>query len=212
MNIASELKTKMEKDGYNPGFDIKIDKNSTFAKSLKFGEHFEKLLEEILNKLPIEVKTDKMYQDTGNLYIETKSRGKQSGINTTTAVYWAFNLWREDFELPTFLLIPTERLKKYVNEINYLKKNGGDEKTSEGFLVKAEDLIKINKVKTVDGRLLDTHSEEYRLYCEVKDVFKRFKSNEEKRAHLARIKEKRGVDGYNYLRNEMIKLNSYFDK
>lgn len=202
----------MEKDGYNPGFDIKIDKNSTFAKSLKFGEHFEKLLEEILNKLPIEVKTDKMYQDTGNLYIETKSRGKQSGINTTTAVYWAFNLWREDFELPTFLLIPTERLKKYVNEINYLKKNGGDEKTSEGFLVKAEDLIKINKVKTVDGRLLDTHSEEYRLYCEVKDVFKRFKSNEEKRAHLARIKEKRGVDGYNYLRNEMIKLNSYFDK
>lgn len=202
----------MEKDGYNPGFDIKIDKNSTFAKSLKFGEHFEKLLEEILNKLPIEVKTDKMYQDTGNLYIETKSRGKQSGINTTTAVYWAFNLWREDFELPTFLLIPTERLKKYVNEINYLKKNGGDEKTSEGFLVKAEDLIKINKVKTVDGRLLDTHSEEYRLYCEVKDVFKRFKSNEEKRAHLARIKEKRGVDGYNYLRNEMIKLHSYFNK
>ena len=202
----------MEKNGYNPGFDIKIDKNSTFAKSLEFGEHFEKLLEEILNKLPIEVKTDKMYQDTGNLYIETKSRGKQSGINTTTAVYWAFNLWREDFELPTFLLIPTERLKKYVNEINYLKKNGGDEKTSEGFLVKAEDLIKINKVKTVDGRLLDTHSEEYRLYCEVKDVFKRFKSNEEKKAHLERIKKKRGVDGYNYLRNEMVKLHGYFSK
>lgn len=200
----------MEKNGYNPGFDIKIDKNSTFAKSLEFGEHFEKLLEEILNKLPIEVKTDKKYQDTGNLYIETKSRGKQSGINTTSAVYWAFNLWREDFELPTFLLIPTERLKKYINEINYLKKNGGDAKTSEGFLVKAEDLIKINKVKTADGRLLNTHSEEYRLYCEVKDVFKRFKSDEDKRQYLAKIKEKRGIDGYNYLRNEMVRLHKYF--
>lgn len=67
-------------------------------------------------------------------------------------------------------------------------------------------------IKTIDGREIDSWSEEYRLYCEVKDVFKRFKSNEEKRAHLARIKEKRGVDSYNYLRNEMIKLHSYFNK
>lgn len=205
----------MEKNGYNPGFDIKIDKNSTFAKSLKFGKHFEKLIEEILTKLPIEVKTDKKYKKTGNLYIETKSRGKQSGINTTTAIYWAFNLYREDFELPTFLFIPTERLKKYVSQLNYIKKNGGDKdgggkKTSEGYLVKAEHLIKINKVKTIDGRLLNRYSEEYRLYCEVKDVFKRFKSDEDKRKHLLKIKKKRGLNGYNYLRNEMLRLHKYF--
>jgi hypothetical protein len=202
----------MEKNGYNPSFDIKIDKHSTFAKSLEFGEHFEKLIEEILTKLPIEVKTDKKYQDTGNLYIETKSRGKQSGINTTPAVYWAFNLYREDFELPTFLFIPTERLKKYVSQLNYVKKDGGDKdgggnKTSEGYLVKAEDLIKINNVKTVDGRLLNTYSEEYRLYCEAKDILTRYKTSQERQWWLMKIKDKRGIDGYNILRNEMIRLH-----
>tara|TARA_R100000329_G_scaffold32552_2_gene30211 strand:- start:65 stop:271 length:207 start_codon:yes stop_codon:yes gene_type:complete len=65
-------------------------------------------------------------------------------------------------------------------------------------------------IKTIDGREVNSWSEEYRLYCEVKYVFKKFKSNEEKKVFLARIKEKRGIDGYNYLRNEMLKLHDYF--
>lgn len=70
--------------------------------------------------------------------------------------------------------------------------------------------LKSNKIKTIDGRELDSWSEEYRLYCEAKTILTKYKTNEQKREFLMRIKEKRGVNGYHYIRAEMIKLHDYF--
>ena len=65
-------------------------------------------------------------------------------------------------------------------------------------------------IKTVDGRELDSWSEDYRLYCEAKTVLTKFRTNEQRREFLMRIKDKRGVNGYHYIRAEMIKLHDYF--
>ena len=62
--------------------------------------------------LKVEVKTDIYPVDTGNMVIEKQNRGKNSGITTTEADYWAYlypyhpakNLW----------LIKTDKLKKMI--------------------------------------------------------------------------------------------------
>lgn len=59
--------------------------------------------------------------------------------------------------------------------------------------------------KTIDGRILNTWSEEYRLYCEAKNIIENKTTNEIKE-YLDRIKIKRGMKGYEYIRNEINKL------
>lgn len=61
------------------------------------------------------------------------------------------------------------------------------------------------EITTIDGRKVDSWSEEYRLYCEAKDVIENKTTNEIKE-YLDRIKIKRGIDGYNYIRNEINRL------
>ena len=66
--------------GYNPHFDI----------CLEFGEKYENELQKILESKQIEIKTDRITQRTGNVFVEFESRGKESGILKTTALYWVF--------------------------------------------------------------------------------------------------------------------------
>jgi|TARA_Y100000310_G_C20200502_1_gene586657 hypothetical protein len=77
--------------------------------------------------LKVEVKTDVYPHDTGNLLIERRNKGRQSGINTTEADYWAYlyphhpacNLW----------LIETDKLKKLISEYNFY------DNREEGYIV-----------------------------------------------------------------------------
>ena len=109
--------------------------SSSFSHDLNFGE----IAEDWLNILfkdgrLIEVKSDRLIHKTGNLFIEYKSRDKPSGLATTTANYW---IYRMDM-LDTAIILPTNLLKKvcrvyYKN--NEFKMKGGDNNTSEGFLI-----------------------------------------------------------------------------
>ena len=121
----------------NKGYDFKV--KSSFVTDLPFGEKYEGELKSILEG-KIELKTDRLCQKTGNVFIETQSRGKDSGILTTTADYWAFCLWKENRGLKdqTYTLVSTKILKKLMTK--YPKKAGGDNYTSKGHIMPKEEL------------------------------------------------------------------------
>jgi len=121
----------------NKGYDIKV--KSSFLNDLPFGQKYEGELKSALEG-NIELKTDRLCQKTGNVFIETESRGKESGIITTKADYWAFCLWKENRGLKdqTYTIISTKILKKLMTK--YPKKLGGDNYTSKGHIMPKEEL------------------------------------------------------------------------
>ena len=120
----------------NKKYDFKA--KSSFVNDLPFGEKYERELKSTLEG-KIELKTDRLCQKTGNVFIETESRGKESGIITTKADYWAFCLWKENRELQTYVSIPVKILKKLM--MKYPIKLGGDNYTSKGHIIPKEDLL-----------------------------------------------------------------------
>ncbi len=124
----------------NKGYDYIAPKNS-FLTDLPFGEKYERESKSILEgkDVKVEVKADRLCQKTGNIYVETESRGKDSGIITTDADVWAFCLWKENRELQTYVYIPVKILKKLMTK--YPKKVGGDNYTSKGHIIPKEDLL-----------------------------------------------------------------------
>ena len=124
----------------NKGYDYIAPKNS-FLTDLPFGEKYERESKSILEgkDVKVEVKADRLCQKTGNVYVETESRGKDSGITTTDADVWAFCLWKENRELQTYVSIPVKILKKLMTK--YPKKAGGDNHTSKGHIIPKEDLL-----------------------------------------------------------------------
>lgn len=88
----------------------------------------------------IEVKHDLMFSTTGNVAVEFRSRGKDSGISTSTADWWCYVLNEE------FWFIKTSELIKLCNKSGRIV-SGGDIVTltsgerirsSELFLIKGE--------------------------------------------------------------------------
>jgi len=124
----------------NKGYDYIAPKNS-FLTDLPFGEKYERESKSILEgkDVKVEVKADRLCQKTGNVYVETESRGKDSGITTTDADVWAFCLWKENRELQTYVSIPVKILKKLMTK--YPIKAGGDNYTSKGHIIPKEDLL-----------------------------------------------------------------------
>jgi hypothetical protein len=121
----------------NKGYDFKV--KSSFVNDLPFGEKYEGELKSILEG-KIELKTDRLCQTTNNVFVEIESRGKDSGILTTTADYWAFCFWTEKRGLKdqTYTLISTKILKKLMTK--YPIKKGGDNWTSKGHIVPKGEL------------------------------------------------------------------------
>lgn len=110
--------------------------NNDFRHDLEVGQIGEKALGHLLMNKKIEVKTDFKAQSTGNVFVEYRSRGKNSGISTTEADYWCFIISK--YQL---ILIDTDKLKD-ISRANWHKKTrGGDSNTSEGILIKTKDLL-----------------------------------------------------------------------
>lgn len=90
----------------------------------------------------LEVKTDFMAHKTGNLAIEIECNGKPSGIQTSTANWWLFNINYPDAK-PVLLIMTLSRLRKLVTR--YLHKNkfimGGDYNKSKLVLIPVQDVI-----------------------------------------------------------------------
>jgi len=113
--------------------------NSDFAFDLKVGQDEEVWLADLLRGQTVEVKRDFIASRTGNLFVEFSSRGKASGLATTKANFWAFILDGE-----RVIIVPTQFLQQ-VARLAYSEGRtvrGGDNNTSEGVLVRLEELVR----------------------------------------------------------------------
>lgn len=92
-------------------------KDSNWDIDLRDGMVGESKIADLLHLDTVEVKTDRRWVDTGNLYIETEcwyvgnESWMPSGVRVSQATHWAFLL--ED----SVLMIPLYRLKEAVWEI-----------------------------------------------------------------------------------------------
>ena len=111
--------------------------NSDFRFDLLVGNEVEGQLGLILNGKRIEVKSDKLAHKTGQFFVEYESRGKRSGIATTQADYYCFEV-RGIFILVS---VPTLKIiaRKYIGTDKDIR--GGDENTSKGILLPILDLL-----------------------------------------------------------------------
>lgn len=121
-------------------------KNSSFDLDFSYGKGGENLVEELLTHgKTVEVKRDRKWWSTNNVYIEVEcwylssQSWEPSGLSVTKADYWAFVLEKG------VVMIPTDHL-------NYAVKNFGREITceippnrSKGFLITVEDLLRAMK-------------------------------------------------------------------
>jgi len=113
--------------------------NSDFAFDLQMGQDEEIWLADLLRGKTVEVKRDYIAARTGNLFVEFSSRGKASGLATTRADFWAFILDGE-----RVIIVPTQFLQLRARQAYREGRtaSGGDSNTSEGVLVRVEELVK----------------------------------------------------------------------
>ena len=119
---------------------------SDFDLDLSFGQAGEKLVEELLTGgKTIEVKRDRKWHVTGNLYIEVEcwymrsESWEPSGLSVTKASYWAFVLERGVFMVPTGHV--RHAIQKYGREITCeIPPN-----RSKGYLITVENLLDVMK-------------------------------------------------------------------
>lgn len=120
---------------------VKFNNDKRFDIDLAYGQVFEKKIADILGNSKIEVKTEKdKWKQTGNIVIEYESRGKPSGIVTTESDYWLHNLANGD-DIVCSLLIPVDKLRRYIARNNPRSVRGGDDMTSKLYLIKLTDLV-----------------------------------------------------------------------
>ncbi len=109
-----------------------------FDLDLAFGQKYENEFQKIVEGT-VEIKADRLWKKTSNIFIEKESRGKPSGIEVSKARYWIFFLEVGKRKEQIFIGIPLKLLKKFV--IGYPLKRGGDAYTSVGYVVPAKDLV-----------------------------------------------------------------------
>ena len=117
---------------------------SSFDLDFRYGYAGEQLVEELLtNGKTVEVKRDRKWHETGNLYIEVEcwytstQSWQDSGIKVTEADYWAFVLEE------SVLMIPTINVIRAIN--NYGRKITCEipPNKSRGFLITVNDLLAV---------------------------------------------------------------------
>lgn len=113
--------------------------NSDFAFDLQMGQDEEIWLADLLRGKTVEVKRDYLAGRTGNLFVEFSSRGKASGLATTRADFWAFIL---DGERVIIVPVGFLQLRARQAYTEGRRVRGGDSNTSEGVLVRIEELVK----------------------------------------------------------------------
>jgi hypothetical protein len=130
-----------------------IEQNHDWRYDLKVGQEGENVLSKMLrgsnDDYTVEVKLDSIAHKTGNFYIEYQSRGKDSGLKTTRADYYALMTMDKSF----VMMVRTEHLKqalkswqrkcvaRKLDPDRTWRKRGGDNKTSVGMLVPVRELV-----------------------------------------------------------------------
>lgn len=116
--------------------------NSDFKFDLKIGQLKEHEISQIFSNKKIEVKTDFLAQETGNIALEYESRGKPSGISVTEADFYAYCLPLANFQ-NIIIFMEINELKRLARE--YWSKGNikkmGDENTSVSVLIPLNKLF-----------------------------------------------------------------------
>lgn len=120
---------------------------SSFDLDFKYGVTGENLVDELLTGgRTVEVKRDRRWAETGNLYIEVEcyftgsQSWKPSGLMVTEAAYWAFVLEQSVF------IVPTKILKLVVEQFGKKISCTIPPNESKGYLIKVEDLLAGNEI------------------------------------------------------------------
>tara|TARA_R100000234_G_scaffold110475_1_gene82884 strand:+ start:5623 stop:6018 length:396 start_codon:yes stop_codon:yes gene_type:complete len=123
-------------------------KRDKFDIDLEYGQKFEKHLDEVFKDgRRIEVKTERnIWKDTGNIGIEIRCRGVESGLSITEAEYW-IHLLADGDTIKGGFIMPVNQLKKRVKELfkEGLAKivMGGDDNASQLVLIPIKELLNI---------------------------------------------------------------------
>jgi hypothetical protein len=123
-----------------------VEKLASFDLDFRFGQEGEALVNQLLTEGgTIEVKRDRKWHATGNLYIEVEcwyqrsQSWEPSGLSVTKASYWAFVLERGVFMVPTGHV--RHAIQKYGREITCeIPPN-----RSKGYLITVENLLDVMK-------------------------------------------------------------------
>lgn len=119
------------------------EKDIDFDKDLTYGKLGEKLANNIFEgNFSCEVKTERdIWERTGNITIEFKSRGKPSGISTTKSEIWIHWL-SVNGKIKGGFIFKVKKLKRYLKQNwNKLRKTkGGDNNTSDLILLNKEEI------------------------------------------------------------------------
>jgi hypothetical protein len=117
---------------------------SSFDLDFRYGYAGEQLVEELLtNGKTVEVKRDRRWHETSNLYIEVEcwynstQSWQASGIAVTEADYWAFVLEE------SVLIIPTSNVVKAINKYGRQINCEIPPNKSRGFLITVNDLLAV---------------------------------------------------------------------
>jgi hypothetical protein len=130
-------------------------KDSNWDLDLRAGLTGESKVADLLSLDTVEVKTDRRWHETGNLYIETEcyyqasQSWEPSGIRVSKATHWAFVL--ED----SVLIVPTHRLKEVVWESTRTITCNIPPNPSRGYLVTPAVLLE--HIKTAREREIAEH-------------------------------------------------------
>lgn len=117
---------------------------SSFDLDFRYGYAGEQLVEELLTSgKTVEVKRDRRWHETGNLYIEIEcwynstQSWQASGVAVTEADYWAFVLEESVLMIPTINVI--QAINQYGRQITCeIPPN-----KSRGFLITVNDLLAV---------------------------------------------------------------------
>ena len=129
-------------------------KNSDWDLDLRFGQAGEVLVNSLLTAPieTVEVKTDRRWKETGNLYIEVYcwSPNTQSwypsGLSATKASHWSFVL--ETAVLTFAVPVLKDACKRYGRQINCeIPPN-----QSRGYLITVENLLEAEKASHSQGK------------------------------------------------------------
>lgn len=119
---------------------------SDFDLDFSYGQEGERLVNDILTGgLTVEVKRDRRWVQTGNIYVETAFYSRstynwvESGLMKTKAERWAFIL--EDL----VIIVKTDDLKKAIDKYGRPISNKIEPNPSKGFLITVDDLMAVQR-------------------------------------------------------------------
>ena len=121
---------------------------SDFDLDFSYGAEGEQLVKELLtNGKTVEVKRDRRWIETGNIWIETSMYSIKhndwvaSGIMVTKAKYWAFVLER------MIVFVTIEDLKEALRQFGRRTENKKEPNPSRGYLLRLEDIHKVQALQ-----------------------------------------------------------------